>query len=164
MRRKGLMKGNGKGYKNVMGKDPMVHSQSAKGIKQPQRIKNIRMCDYDPKLNKYEEGDSTRISNEEPLYDTKGQRIDGVMGKILSIKDNVAEVKLDDQRIVEIGLGLLTAKQIVYQPIKMAKRYVSLWKYKVGGRAFKFKKEAIDWLKARHKLGYYPGVVEKIRR
>jgi len=44
-----------------------------------------------------------------------------VMGKILSIKDNVAEVKLDDQRIVEIGLGLLTAKQIVYQPIKKEK-------------------------------------------
>lgn len=38
MRRKGMMKGRGKGYKNVLGKDPMIHSQSAKGIKQPQRI------------------------------------------------------------------------------------------------------------------------------
>jgi len=38
MRRKGLMKGKGKGYKNVIGKDPYVHSQSARGIKQPQKI------------------------------------------------------------------------------------------------------------------------------
>jgi len=37
-RRKGMMKGKGKGYKNIMGKDPAVHSQSAKGMKQPQRI------------------------------------------------------------------------------------------------------------------------------
>jgi len=34
--RKGMMLGKGSGYKNVIGKDPMVHSQSAKGIKQPQ--------------------------------------------------------------------------------------------------------------------------------
>jgi len=38
-RRKGMMVGKGKkGYHNVMGKDPYVHSQSARGIKQPQRI------------------------------------------------------------------------------------------------------------------------------
>jgi len=43
MRRKGMMKGRGRGYKNVMGKDPYVHSQSAKGIKQPQRIPHIPM-------------------------------------------------------------------------------------------------------------------------
>jgi len=37
--RKGMMKGSGKkGYHNVIGKDPMVHSQSAKGIKQPQKL------------------------------------------------------------------------------------------------------------------------------
>lgn len=38
-RRKGLGKGQGKGYKNIIGRDPMVHRQSAKGIKQPQQIK-----------------------------------------------------------------------------------------------------------------------------
>lgn len=32
------MRGKGKGYKNVLGYDPRIHSQSAKGIKQPQRI------------------------------------------------------------------------------------------------------------------------------
>jgi hypothetical protein len=36
--RKGMMKDSGKrGYHNIIGKDPMVHSQSAKGIKQPQK-------------------------------------------------------------------------------------------------------------------------------
>jgi len=43
-RRKGMMVGKGKkGYHNVTGKDPMVHSQSAKGIKQPQRINIMRV-------------------------------------------------------------------------------------------------------------------------
>jgi hypothetical protein len=37
--RKGLGKGKGKGYKNIVGKDPRVHSQSARGIKQPQKLK-----------------------------------------------------------------------------------------------------------------------------
>jgi len=38
--RKGQAKGQGKGYKNLRNfpKDPKVHSMSAKGMKQPQRI------------------------------------------------------------------------------------------------------------------------------
>ena len=43
MARKGMMKGRGRGYKNVMGKDPYVHSQSAKGIKQPQKINELKI-------------------------------------------------------------------------------------------------------------------------
>jgi len=38
VRRKGMGKGKGKGYKNIMGKDPLVHSQSARGMKQPQKV------------------------------------------------------------------------------------------------------------------------------
>ena len=38
MARRGKGRGQGKGYKNIMGKDPSVHSQSAKGMKQPQRV------------------------------------------------------------------------------------------------------------------------------
>jgi len=37
MKRRGLAKGQGKGYKNVIPKDPKVHSQSAQGQKQPQK-------------------------------------------------------------------------------------------------------------------------------
>jgi hypothetical protein len=36
--RRGMMKGRGKGYKNVISKDPVVHRMSAKGMKQPQKI------------------------------------------------------------------------------------------------------------------------------
>ena len=37
--RKGMMVGSGKkGYHNVVGRDPAIHSQSAKGIKQPEQI------------------------------------------------------------------------------------------------------------------------------
>lgn len=45
MVRKGMMIGKGSGYKNVIGKDPKVHSQSAQGIKQPQRV-NIPITPY----------------------------------------------------------------------------------------------------------------------
>lgn len=34
-------KGTGKGYKNIIGTDKRIHSMSAKGIKQPQRINPI---------------------------------------------------------------------------------------------------------------------------
>jgi len=40
--RKGMMKGKGRGYKNVVGKDPVVHSQSARGMKQPQRVNELQ--------------------------------------------------------------------------------------------------------------------------
>jgi hypothetical protein len=43
VRRKGMGKGTGKGYKNMMCKDPMVHSQSAKGMKQPQKIEVFKL-------------------------------------------------------------------------------------------------------------------------
>ena len=43
MKRKGMMVGKGKrGYHNVIPKDPKVHSQSAKGMKQPQRINELK--------------------------------------------------------------------------------------------------------------------------
>jgi len=41
--RRGAARGTGRGYRNLRGfpKDPLVHSQSAKGRKQPQRIKKL---------------------------------------------------------------------------------------------------------------------------
>jgi len=39
--RKGIGKGTGRGYKNMLGNDPRVHSMSAKGLKQPQRLNPI---------------------------------------------------------------------------------------------------------------------------
>jgi len=111
-------KGRGKGYKNLTGRDPKVHSMSARGMKQPQRVPIIpKKTNYE----KYESGDSTRISIEEPLYDKNGQRIDGEMGRILNLNNNVATVKLDDQRIVSVGVGLLTSKSVVYRSVKEEK-------------------------------------------
>lgn len=40
--RRGLGLGRGKGYRNLAGRDPHIHSQNAKGIKQPQTIRFIR--------------------------------------------------------------------------------------------------------------------------
>jgi len=36
--RKGMGKGKGKGYKNLVGVDSRIHSMSAKGVKQPQKL------------------------------------------------------------------------------------------------------------------------------
>jgi len=38
VQRKGLGKGQGMGYKNITGVDSNIHSESAKGVKQPQKI------------------------------------------------------------------------------------------------------------------------------
>lgn len=48
--RKGMMLGKGRGYKNIIGRDPFVHSQSAQGIKQPQRMPYFAV---NPTLAKY---------------------------------------------------------------------------------------------------------------
>jgi hypothetical protein len=42
MKRIGLGKGKGKGYKNIIPKDKKVHHDSGRGIKQPQAIRFIR--------------------------------------------------------------------------------------------------------------------------
>ena len=42
VRRKGLGKGRGKGFKNILPKDPKVHADSARGMKQPQIIRMRR--------------------------------------------------------------------------------------------------------------------------
>ena len=51
VRRKGMGKGMGKGYKNLVGKDKKVHSDSAKGRKQPQKIYTRPPFIKDGKLN-----------------------------------------------------------------------------------------------------------------
>jgi len=51
--RKGMGKGKGKGYKNIIGKDPKVHSDSGKGRKQPQGFNDAmeKMAERPTKLN-----------------------------------------------------------------------------------------------------------------
>lgn len=48
--RRGAGRGTGKGYRNLRGfpRDPTIHSQSAKGMKQPQKIPKLELLrDYD---------------------------------------------------------------------------------------------------------------------
>jgi len=56
MRRKGLGKGSGKGYKNILGYDPRVHSDSRRGIKQPQSIKVLNLLRKSPILEQKKMG------------------------------------------------------------------------------------------------------------
>jgi hypothetical protein len=59
--RKGMATGQGKGYRNIVGRDSGVHRDSSKGIKQPQRINTFTvpnpnhteaLKDYDDYLKK----------------------------------------------------------------------------------------------------------------
>lgn len=93
MARRGMAKGKGKGYKNIVGTDKKVHSMSAKGIKQPQKInplvisksknqKKIVFCPkcHQPKLSDYCDNCKIKINEKtkamqdvadfyEPLYE-----------------------------------------------------------------------------------------------
>jgi hypothetical protein len=52
--RKGLGKGQGKGYRNIIGRDPHVHRQSARGLKQPQHISVMEHYTPAPVLSQQE--------------------------------------------------------------------------------------------------------------
>jgi hypothetical protein len=86
MKRKNLGKGLGKGYKNILNTDPVVHSMSARGIKQKQKLKQIPKKQYDTE-NKFKEGERAFIINK---YDPS--RIRGVV-KILKVLNGGYEVK-----------------------------------------------------------------------
>jgi hypothetical protein len=47
--RQGMGKGTGSGYRNLIGKDPMVHSMSAKGMKQPQNVPYAAQVEMSPR-------------------------------------------------------------------------------------------------------------------
>ena len=81
IKRKGMGQGKGKGYKNIIGKDPMVHSQSAKGRKQPQRIphlskpkvKEIMTMDEVEELYEKELSEGTINTADTPHYNSLNQ-------------------------------------------------------------------------------------------
>lgn len=62
VRRKNLGQEQGKGYKNILGNDKTIHSQSAKGIKQPTSINESQLNSMD-KLNLKKEVVEHRIGN-----------------------------------------------------------------------------------------------------
>jgi hypothetical protein len=74
--RKGMGKGQGKGYKNLTGRDPRVHSMSAKGMKQPQSIQmqKLRKADDIFRGKYYESGRGRQIVRK---WDVKDGGADG---------------------------------------------------------------------------------------
>ena len=94
VKRKGLGKGKGKGYKNIQGRDPKIHSDSARGRKQPQRIINLKRVAYgDPRtpidLREYQMGRGLPVGTIKEFEDYfKNSRILGF--KILFISSSVS--------------------------------------------------------------------------
>lgn len=98
--RKGMMLGQGKGYRNVIGKDPKIHSQSAHGIKQPQRIPDdimrgkMLLKDFEKMRDTAEIRALSKVSLERPLSDLEYKRMMQLKDKLFGGKKNVAETKL----------------------------------------------------------------------
>jgi len=89
MKRKGMMVGKGKkGYHNVISKDPMVHSQSARGIKQPQRLPT-KMFGIAP---------TNMLSTSELKSRIKSLKGWGVRASIESIQEYENELKKRDKK------------------------------------------------------------------
>jgi len=86
MVRQGMGKGMGKGYKNLQGRDPKIHSDSARGRKQPQKISHFRYGDKPLKSPKYTGGKiySHHLSElydrweKEVIYDVATDTIDNL--------------------------------------------------------------------------------------
>jgi len=103
--RKGLGKNKGKGYRNIIGKDPHVHSQSAKGIKQPLKnpiINKINLMSKSDTLPfKKNNVDVYHLPIETAVYvpsTTTGQ-------KQLSNKDFMVRVKETEKEFAEMFGG-----------------------------------------------------------
>lgn len=67
-----MARGQGKGYKNIVGKDPKVHSDSAKGRKQPQKLsmlkkvaitKNFKLKDMDKEQDLRKKSMSSEVNS-----------------------------------------------------------------------------------------------------
>jgi apolipoprotein D and lipocalin family protein len=87
MARKGMGYGTGKGYKNLAGSDPKIHSQSSKGIKQPQKY-NILGFKQRPQLQTVKKLDVKK-------YSGKWYEIQSMPAWFQSgLKDVIAEYKL----------------------------------------------------------------------
>lgn len=112
MARKGMMVGSGKkGYHNIIGKDPAVHSQSAKGIKQPQRVlfvhpyTNKKIDIKDVKVGMvFDSGTTTKdgVKNymkvtERPFFHNKGDRPDIFYAIFVDPKDFSKKRRYDDK-------------------------------------------------------------------
>ena len=90
------MVGKGKkGYHNVVPKDRVVHSQSAKGIKQPQRIPNLMLEKPVGTVNLYR-----------AKFEDKGTISVHAENKFDAKKKVVEQLKLDDKTRAFINAGL----------------------------------------------------------
>jgi hypothetical protein len=120
MKRKGLGKGRGKGYKNIINQDPAVHSMSARGIKQnsqmnpiPKKLKNL------PKFEKVQDTEGLTV------YEiSKPKAFDKI------IRAQVSLVKMPD------GYGIL-GKGYITKKIGIDKKSEALTKVMMDRSAFR---------------------------
>jgi len=102
MMRRGLGLGRGKGYKNIQRRDSLVHSLSAKGVKQPQRISPFAArysCDdkINAKINNpkfWQKKEPSKL----PIYQINGKQYfrDTRLGEYRNVKDPYDTMKIDD--------------------------------------------------------------------
>jgi len=104
--RKGMMVGKGKkGYHNVIGKDPIVHSMSAKGIKQPQRTPHYLTDSGESKMKISNTHHKTKTGQikKNPLKKAQQRRwIGSICYQFGTIKSRNASEKLFNKTLEEL--------------------------------------------------------------
>lgn len=111
--RRGLGRGRGKGYYNIIPRDPGVHSMSAKGMKQPQKIP--------PKLMNQT---TQRLPDLANFYDSLWQKNNGVFYR--------GYAKIDDEK-VGMGSGVLGAGRYYAWDRGVAKAFSEIASEEKGG-------------------------------
>jgi len=105
MKRKGLGKGKGKGYKNLQGRDPKIHSDSARGRKQPQKIPEYQM-----RTSNINNSPSDLIYNNFGIYMTKeisGRELDYYMQEKFDLTNHQDYEYVTNEKLNGEDVGVL---------------------------------------------------------
>ena len=144
--RRGMGKGQGKGYKNLAGKDPMVHSQSARGMKQPQRVNEAMMLNGFAEANKPKKSQTymswEEIERQHGKITTKDFEIDNTF---IGIEGEGVTSELDEYGDVSYPKGLGKALEEV-GGVKLSKTEIKRLLLEVDGEKPKDDDELYDAL------------------
>lgn len=142
--RKGLGKGMGRGYRNILiMKDPKVHSDSAKGMKQPQKVK---LYQYSPAIRQ----DIKNEQNWQSFLKGKGQQymsnfVYRYKGTFIKDRGYYADAKM------EVDAHNLLANEFDFYPRALLKKKGNQW-YVVVSEVNGFHAQVINQLSTNQKF------------
>jgi len=133
-KRKGLGRGLGKGYKNIIPKDPKVHSDSAKGRKQPQKVNIIDMSYNDfakrgiylPKMDDTDKDGVVNVKDCRPLNPQKQDLKETAkkIGGAIREKAKKLGLKAEKEARKYAKVGFEKAKELTKKEIEELKKKI----------------------------------------